>query len=363
MQECIAQSFTPTLAIVFSSIQQDLDLLNEVFDEVGIPIFGATSSGEFIDGDLGKGSIAALLLDLDPDRFKLSFGEASDNEIRKVAKDMATAAMQTFENAAFIVAGSGMSTDGEMIIRGIEDAAGQDTTIYGGMAGDEVRNMETFVFSNGKISNQGIVLLTFDANRIVFNGRATCGYKPSGTEKTVTDVDGWWIKTIDDQPALDLVQRYSGIKPAKTEKIQNVALDFGVNFPLLLQRPVGDPVIRPILFFNWEEKSIMVNGSTEKGATIRLSLPPDFEVIDEVIDDCREVHAHELREADAVIMFSCIGRYKALGPLISKEIEGVRETYDVPMVGFFSNGEFGRATNGNHEYHNLTCCWVALKEK
>jgi hypothetical protein len=27
------------------------------------------------------------------------------------------------------------------------------------------------------------------------------------------------------------------------------------------------------------------------------------------------------------------------------------------------DGEFGRATNGNNEFHNLTCCWVALKEK
>jgi hypothetical protein len=290
-------------------------------------------------------------------------GEASDRETRAKAKEMASSAMENFSTPAFIVAGSGISIDGEMIIRGIEDAAGMDTIIYGGMAGDEVRSKETFVFTNGKISNQGIVLLTLDADRFEFKGRATCGWKPSGTLKTVTEVDGWWIKSIDDQPALDLVERYSGIRLDKTAPIENVALDFGVNFPLMLQRPVGDPVIRPILFFNWDERSVMVNGSTEKGASIRLSLPPDFEVIDEVINDCKQVQANELAEADALIMFSCIGRYTALGPLISKEIEGVRETYNAPMVGFFSNGEFGRATNGNHEYHNLTCCWVAIKEK
>jgi hypothetical protein len=30
---------------------------------------------------------------------------------------------------------------------------------------------------------------------------------------------------------------------------------------------------------------------------------------------------------------------------------------------FFSYGEIGKATNGKHEFHNNTCCLVAMKEK
>lgn len=121
--------------------------------------------------------------------------------------------------------------------------------------------------------------------------------------------------------------------------------------------------MRPVMFFNWKDRSVMVNGSVEQGAKIRLSVPPDFEVIDEVVEGAQEVKANEFPEAEAVVMFSCIGRRVALGPLIGREIEGVRSTFDVPMAGFFTYGEFGRATDGNHEYHNLTCCWLALKEK
>ena len=68
-------------------------------------------------------------------------------------------------------------------------------------------------------------------------------------------------------------------------------------------------------------------------------------------------------EADAVIVFSCAGRLIALGPLMSKELEGVSDVWNVPMVGFFSNGELARATDGNLEMHNLTSCCVALREK
>jgi hypothetical protein len=48
---------------------------------------------------------------------------------------------------------------------------------------------------------------------------------------------------------------------------------------------------------------------------------------------------------------------------IKNEIERVRKAFNVPMAGFFTYGEFGRTKNGNNEFHNSTCCWVALKEK
>jgi hypothetical protein len=62
-------------------------------------------------------------------------------------------------------------------------------------------------------------------------------------------------------------------------------------------------------------------------------------------------------------MFSCSGRLVELGPMVGKEIDGIKNTFGVPMAGFFTYGEYGRATNGDNEYHNYTCCWVALKEK
>jgi hypothetical protein len=49
--------------------------------------------------------------------------------------------------------------------------------------------------------------------------------------------------------------------------------------------------------------------------------------------------------------------------MIADEIEGVKNVWNVPMVGMFSNAELGRATGGNLEMHNLTTCCVALREK
>jgi len=363
IEESTVDGFRPNLAIVFSSVMQDNASISKILDELGIIVFGATTAGEFIDGDFGNKSTAILLLEIDSSLFELYFEESAEDKTRQKAKNLAELALIRFSNPAFIVAGSGLQIEGEFIIRGIEDVAGPDTTIYGAMAADDLKMTETFVFSNGRTSNKGIIMLVFDGDRIDFKGRATSGVKGVGTLKTITKAEGWWIYTIDDQPALDLVARYMGVTLEKQDQVTVIPPEYTSTFPMILHRSVGDPIIRPVLMFNYENGSVMSNGMVEQGSKVQLSLPPDFEIIDEVINDCREVKSNELQEADALIMFSCVGRLSALGPLISDEIEGVKNTFNVPLAGFFSYGEFGRATNGNHEYHNLTCCWVAIKEK
>lgn len=56
--QCMADGFKPTLAFVFISIKQDIETVSNLLDQHGIQIFGATSSGEFIDGDISNGGIA-----------------------------------------------------------------------------------------------------------------------------------------------------------------------------------------------------------------------------------------------------------------------------------------------------------------
>ncbi len=68
-------------------------------------------------------------------------------------------------------------------------------------------------------------------------------------------------------------------------------------------------------------------------------------------------------DADALIVFSCVGRLGSLGPMVSAEIEGLAATWNKPMIGFFSLGEFGKVDDSQCEFHGTTVSWVALKEK
>ena len=62
LMDSMSDGFSPTLAII--SIHQDRNAISNLLDNAGISIYGATTNGEFIDEEIGKNSIAILLLDI-----------------------------------------------------------------------------------------------------------------------------------------------------------------------------------------------------------------------------------------------------------------------------------------------------------
>jgi len=362
LQEIIAGGINPTLAIVFLSVKQDRKTVCEILDKENIAIYGATTNGEFIDEELEKGSIAILLLDIKSDYFQIFFQEYPQKNYREVAGDIAKKAKEIFSKPTFLIAGSHIETDAEQLLSGFEDVIGKQVNVYGGMAGDDFLLKEQFVFTNEKSSNRGMVVLVLDERKIEIKGVATCGWKAVGTEKTVTKSEGNHVFTVDNIPVFELTKKYGGIDDI-IDKQEMLALEIATNFPLQLQHEEGDPVMRPSLAIDWNDGSFYCNGTVPEGSKVRFSLPPDFDVIERVIKEVDKLKATEMHEADAVVVFSCAGRIISLGPLMTQEIEGIKNVWNVPMAGMFSNGELARATGGKLEMHNLTTCTVALREK
>lgn len=362
LEQSIASGFKPTLAITFISKSQDIDAICEVLDKAGITIYGATTNGEFIDEATEKGSAAILLLDIEKDHFEVYLEEFPLKNYRETARNIAKKAKEKFFEPAFLIAGSHLETDAEQLLFGFEDIIGQQVNIFGGMAGDDYSFTEQLVFTNHRMSNRAVVVIAFDDNKIILKGKSTCGWKPVGTEKTVTKSEGNHVFTVDDIPVLDITAKYGGIENVTPEN-EGLLMELATNFPLQLQREAGDPVMRPGLVVDWADRSFYCSGSVPQGSKVRFSLPPDFNVMQKVIHATAEMKKNEIPEADALIVFSCAGRIIALGPMMSDEIEGVKKVWNVPMVGMFSNAELGRATGGNLEMHNLTTCVVALKER
>ena len=366
LDQCMADGFKPTLAFVFISIKQDIDAVSNLLDQHGITIFGATTGGEFIDGDIGSGTIAILLVDMNPAHFLVLLDDYTDKNPNEVAKEMAIRAKSQFKNPAFILSCS-MDVRGESerllwesLIRAIESVTGHETNIWGGRAGDDFMWNETVVFTNRQSTRKGLMLLAMDGDKILIKGLAASGQKPVGTEKTITKQVNNWVHEIDHQPATEMVLKYLGLK-LTDEEAETYYPNQNVVFSVAREK--GDPILRGVGLFNLKEKSIYILGNIKEGDKVRLTLPPDFEIIEEVSRNAERIKQEEMPDADALLMFSCVGRLEQFGPLIGDEIEGVKNVFNVPMAGFFTYGEFGRTKNGNNEFHASTCCWVALKEK
>ena len=361
LEQSMFDGFKPTLALVFLSAMNEIEAICSLLDNEGIAIFGATTFAEFTEQDAENKGIAVLLLDINPVCFKIVLKDNEEGEGYETGCHIGELGKMTFANPAFIISSANYKIHGAKIIQGMVEKAGADVTIVGGKAG-EIINMEGKVFTNTKSSDNAVISLILDQDKITLKGMAVSGWKPAGTEKKITHCTGPWIYTIDDQPAFDIVKKFLGTDILEDHNKEGI-VKLNIIYPLQLYREAGSPYMLPILFANTEDHSVMLAEAVPEGSLFRFSMPPDFDVIDMVIKGSLEVKEKEMPDADALVIFSCIGRLGSLGPMALKEVEGLAETWNSPMIGLYSLGEFGRVANGNTEFHGTTVSWVALKEK
>ncbi|RYZ63010.1 MAG: hypothetical protein EOO14_00485 [Chitinophagaceae bacterium] len=370
LQQSLGDGFKPTLAIVFISVKQDIEAVTSLLNTNGVQIFGATTAGEFIDGEIEVGSIVMMLLDMNPTYFKIEFLETSQETAFDDARKLGIKGREAFANPAFIIANSGVTLDGEPFIEGILQGAGKnpelqndEVAIFGGKAADDMALQATYVFTSSNKSNCAIIGLIIDEDKVEVQGIATCGWKAIGTTKTVTRSEGSTVYMIDDKPALDMLMNYLGVDIQRDETKEIVPFLSSWYYPLEVTRENADTVIRTAMFANRVDRSFICSGQVPQGSKIKFSMPPDFDSIDTVVSDCKSIKDDAQLQADALIMFSCVSRYLSFGVVIKEELEQVQKIWDAPMAGFFSYGEYGKSKTGKNEYHNNTCCVVALKEK
>lgn len=230
LENSMADGFKPALAIVFLSVSQDRAAIIKFLDEHGISIFGATTSGEFIDEVTEKGTVVMLLLDINRDYFQIYLDDYPEKNYRETSRNIAQKAITKFTKPAFLISGSNLETDAEQLLFGFEDVAGKDVNVYGGMASDDYTFTEQFVFTNRKESSRGIIALALDENKILIKGKATCGWKAVGTEKIVTKSEGNHVYTVDDIPVLDLTSKFGGLENVSPDNA-GLMLEIAANLP------------------------------------------------------------------------------------------------------------------------------------
>ncbi len=368
LQQATADGFSPTLAIVFISIKQDREAVCEILKKENIDFIGATSSGEFINGHQSQGAIAIMLLDISRDHYSICFEDTHDKDLADAAKEVTDISLSKFKNPAFVLCSTCLSVKGEMydgvtLIQSIQRNAGNDAEIFGGMAGDDGTLTGTYVFTGNQSTDEGFAVLILDNDRIRVRGVAVSGWKPLGTVRTVTKCEDGWMYSIDGKQALEMYLRYLGESLHNTDGEQkNFVEEISFYYPFLALDD-GDPVLRTPMAVDREKNAIKLDFPIPEGKQLQFTMPPDFDIVETVLNHATAMKAKNDSGADALLIFSCLGRLSALGPMVQQENEGLQEIWKAPMAGFFSYGEYGKDINGKHGLHSTTCSWVALKEK
>jgi hypothetical protein len=368
LEQCMANEFKPTLAIVFISVKQDRQSVIEILKEKDIDVIGATSSGEFINGHQSEGEIAMILLDIKRSDYTILFEDIGERSLEESTNNMVQAAYDKFEKPTFILlttllTSSGKQFDGEGMVAYIEKIAGPDITMFGGMAGDDLSFSGTWIFTKEKSTDYGMAALVLDESKIELHGLAYSGWKPMGVSRTVTKSQGNLIYTIDDKPALEMYLHYLGHDVSSTDDQIDFFDKIGVHYPFQIERENREPKMCNPIGYDKETQALVCESDVPQGSRLRFSTPPDFDIIETVISKAEDLKTETNAEADALLIFSCAGRLSALGPMAQQENEGLHKVWNAPTAGFYTYGEYGKGMNGKHEFHSTTCSWVALKER
>ncbi len=365
LDQLLTDRFAPTLAIAFGSVDCDLDSLRKLFRQRSIDLLGASTAGEICDELVLDKSVAVLLMDLDRTAYRSWFRPCGQQSTYQVARAGGTYARETFAHPAVIVLSGGLTVDAERIVSGLKDGLGTAVPIFGGLAGDDLQMQRTFVFNQHDTTHHGLALLVIDTDRVEVRGMAESGWQAVGAVNTVTQATGNVLQQINGEPALDVFLRYFGFFDNRVQcgDLETMLSTISAQYPLQILREGAEAILRSPLLGNEEDRSLLLAGGIREGDRFRFSISPGFEVVDETIQRFSDFKSHDPTPAEALLLFNCKGRHAALGPLIQNEVQGLYREWKAPLIGFFTYGEIGPTQHGACEFHNETCCLVALREK
>ena len=349
--------FSPALAFVFASTFLGIEECAGAFKGSGCRVFGASTAGEILAGagtsPVHEQAAVCLLLDADPSAFAVRLFHRNDRSSLELGREAGAWAAGSFPRPSVLIAVSGLTNDSEMIIQGIREHVPPGTVIAGGIAGDDNMFERNFAFSHEGLTDDGIVMLVMDNDRISLSSFTTSGWKGVGVDMTVTSSEGNVVRSIDGRKTVDLVSEYLCIGK---EEIIATAL----SFPMLVRRPDGSEVLRTALSVDYAAGSLTYAGSVPQGSKIRFSSSFGIETIETTIRELNEYHAKN-PVADLIVLFDCCARHQAAGSRIADEISAISGLWKAPLIGFFTYGEIGHSRDGTCNVFNETLSLALLR--
>lgn len=361
LKEILQNEFRPTLAIAFASLTLDLNQISHLFNQMDIDVLGYSTAGEINNDEIHDGVVCGLLFDIGRDCYQIYMEEYLGKTPFEACHRLGIKASECFPCPALIVGSGGVAVDAEQIVFGIKAGVGREVPIFGGLAADDLRFEYTIAFTRYSSTQNGIVALVIDNEKIEVSGLATSGWQGVGMENVVTKAEGNVVYTINNEPALDAFIKYFGYFDNSEVKGKSIS-SISAQYPLQIMREDGSTILRSPLIGSEVERTLILAGGVRQGDKFRFSISPGFEVIDQTIEEFGELH-RSIGQVEGLILFSCKGRHAALGPLIEDEIKGIFNYWKKPMAGFFTYGEIGPTQSGVCEFHNETCSLVLLRER
>jgi len=288
-------------------------------------IIGTTSDGNIVDGLITHQSVLSFI-QFDKTEVHSFIALSSEGE---ESYDLGVKLANQFKNIANIEAtiafSDGIHTNGEEFLKGLESV--HQNSIAGGMASDNGKLLETYVFNEEKITHHGAVCATLSGEGLLIHQLHNFGWRPIGKRLKVTKSIKNRVYEIEGRSAVETYKRYLG------EQIEAQLPQTGIEFPLIIHKE-GLEVARASIQKH-EDGSLSFAGNIEEGSMVQFGLGDVNAMLYEKDSNFDQATNYPV---EAIFIYSCMARRRLLDIFSYEEIQPYHQL--APVSGCFTNGEF-----------------------
>jgi hypothetical protein len=332
--------FMPNAIIIFGSLSFFTDpkvmkSLSQINPEIAI--LGCSTAGEITNNGVFDETASLSFMKFEGDS-KVNINTALYDGVN--ARECGSQLSKKIDKNSLkfsIVLGPGVNLNGSDLIRGIQDNLEDDIILTGGLAADAGNFKQTFIITNGLISDKHAGIMSFYGENIEVGFGSMGGWEVFGPSRKITKAKGNILFELDNKPALEIYKEYLGDKSSGLPAA-------GLLYPLsILDNDQSDTgVIRTILGIDEDEHSIILAGEVLENSMVKLMQARSENLISgaetaakNCINFMKENQGEKLG-----ILISCIGRKLVLEDEVDEEVEAVVNTFGPSVIcGYYSNGE------------------------
>jgi hypothetical protein len=186
------------------------------------------------------------------------------------------------------------------------------------------------------------------------------GWRRVGEPMLVTDSEGTCVRTLDDQPALDVYLDRLGA-PEEARHDPAAFTRFALTHPLGLSRRSGEEV-RMVAEADFTDRSLSCIAAVPRGGLAWIMEGDEESVLSATDAACRSaLDALGEHPPLGLLAFDCIARRGVLGDAgIVREVQRIAtHAGSAPVSGFYTYGEIARSSAAGG-FHNQTLVVLAV---
>jgi methyl-accepting chemotaxis protein len=357
----------PSFVLAMASTKQPLGTVATalVGSFPGVPIFGASTAGEFTEQGDAKGSVAAIAVSGD---YKVFAGmgtglKADPEKAAAAALDGLPRQMHGYPHCTGLLLLDPLAGNGEEATLTAASLLGPNVPLAGGAAGDDLDMKQTHLACGGEAKSDAVVIaLVFSKQPL---GLGVChGHEPLSGPLRVTKARGSVVYEIEGKPAWDVwldatashaSQRGVNAKALRKEEEGAYLLRYEAGLATGSAYKIRAPLSRS------GDGSISFACGIAEGAVVRITQSTPAKQIESARKAAKMASKRLQGPAAGAVVFDCICRNLILAGEFGAAVRGMSEELgNVPLAGFETYGEIALDAGDMSGFHNTTSVVLAF---